>query len=81
MANERGDGTSAGQKAPDLLTVSQAAIVMRLGRTTAHALVSRFVETDGAEGIPAVVIAASTGCGARASASNRVHCTVLVGTG
>ena len=56
MANEHGDGTSAGQKAPDLLTVSQAAIVMQLGRTTAYALVSRFVETDGAEGIPAVVI-------------------------
>jgi hypothetical protein len=56
MVNEHGDGTSAGQKAPDLLTVSQAAIVMQLGRTTAYALVSRFVETDGAEGIPAVVI-------------------------
>ncbi|MFN8022079.1 MAG: hypothetical protein U0Q03_11180 [Acidimicrobiales bacterium] len=28
--------------------------VLQLGRTTAYALVSRFVETDGAEGMPAV---------------------------
>jgi hypothetical protein len=50
MANEHGDRTSAGQKAPDLLTVSHAAIVMQVGTTTAYALVSQFVETDGAEG-------------------------------
>jgi len=29
---------------------------MQLGRTTTYALVSRFVETDRAEGMPAVVV-------------------------
>jgi len=56
MADEPGHRTRGGQQAPDLLTVSQAAPVMQLGRTTTYALVSRFVETDRAEGMPAVVV-------------------------
>ncbi len=43
-------------RAPDLLTVSQTALLMQLGRSTTYALVRRFVETGGAEGIPALVV-------------------------
>ena len=45
-----------GRSAPDLLTVAQAAQVLQLGRTTAYLLVNRFVATNGAEGIPVVVV-------------------------
>ena len=38
---------------PDFLTVEQAAAILRIGRTTAYALVGRYFETDGREGIPA----------------------------
>lgn len=43
-------------RAPDLLTVSQTALLMQLGRSTTYALVRRFVETGGVEGIPALVV-------------------------
>ena len=43
-------------RAPDLLTVSQTALLMQLGRSTTYALVRRFVETGGVEGIPALLV-------------------------
>ena len=39
---------------PDLLTVEEAARVLRIGRTKAYELVRRWFVTDGAEGLPAV---------------------------
>ena len=47
---------SDGQHAPDFLTVKQTADVLQLGRSTSYELVRRYVETDGAEGIPAIVL-------------------------
>jgi excisionase family DNA binding protein len=38
---------------PDLLTVEEAARVLRIGRTNAYELVRRYLATDGAEGVPA----------------------------
>ena len=40
--------------APDLLTVEEAAWVLRIGRTKAYELVRRWFATDGADGLPAV---------------------------
>jgi hypothetical protein len=37
---------------PDLLTVEEAARVMRIGRTSAYALARRYLATGGAEGVP-----------------------------
>jgi excisionase family DNA binding protein len=39
---------------PDLLTVEEAARVLRIGRTNAYQLARRSLATDGAEGMPAV---------------------------
>ena len=39
---------------PDFLTVEQAAAILRIGRTTAYALARHWLETGGAEGIPAI---------------------------
>jgi excisionase family DNA binding protein len=38
---------------PDLLTVEEAARVLRIGRTSAYELVRRYLATNGAEGVPA----------------------------
>jgi hypothetical protein len=38
--------------APDLLTVEEAARVLRIGRTSAYALARRYLRSNGAEGIP-----------------------------
>ena len=38
--------------APDLLTVEEAARVLRIGRTSAYALACRYLRSNGAEGIP-----------------------------
>ena len=37
---------------PDLLTVMEAAGVLRVGRTTAYDLVGKYFATDGADGVP-----------------------------
>ncbi len=39
---------------PDLLTVEEAARVLRIGRTNAYELVRRWLATGGAEGVPAL---------------------------
>lgn len=41
---------------PDLFTVTEAAVVLRIGRTTAYELVRRDVESGGGEGLDAVRI-------------------------
>ena len=41
---------------PDLLTVEEAARVLRIGRTNAYELVRRWLATGGAEGVPALRI-------------------------
>lgn len=40
--------------APDLLTVEEAARVLRIGRTKAYEQARRFLVTDGLEGLPVV---------------------------
>jgi excisionase family DNA binding protein len=37
---------------PDLLTVMEAACVLRVGRTTAYDLVDKYLATDGVSGMP-----------------------------
>jgi len=56
MVDEPGNRSAGGQHAPDFLTVKQTADVLQLGRSTTYELVRRYVETDGAEGIPAIVL-------------------------
>jgi hypothetical protein len=41
-----------GEVAPDLLTVEEAAAVLRIGRTSAYELARRWLATDGADGLP-----------------------------
>lgn len=41
---------------PDLFTVTEAAVVLRIGRTTAYELVRRDFDTGGAEGLGVVRI-------------------------
>jgi Helix-turn-helix domain len=41
---------------PDFLTVTEAAQVLRIGRTAAYALATRFEQTKGAEGLPVIRI-------------------------
>jgi len=43
---------------PDLLTVEEAARVLRIGRTTAYKEVRRCLATGGREGIPVIVVGA-----------------------
>lgn len=38
---------------PDVLTVEEAAVALRIGRTAAYQLARRYLATDGAEGMPA----------------------------
>jgi excisionase family DNA binding protein len=45
-----------GVELPDLLTVEEAARILRIGRTSAYALAARFEETKGADGLPVVRI-------------------------
>jgi excisionase family DNA binding protein len=39
---------------PDFLRVEEAAKVLRIGRTTAYALASEFLDTNGASGLPVI---------------------------
>lgn len=48
MPVQRVDGGTA----PDLLTVEEAAAVLRIGRTSAYELARRGLATDGADGLP-----------------------------
>jgi excisionase family DNA binding protein len=41
---------------PDFLTVTEAAQVLRIGRTAAYALAARYEHTAGAEGLPVIRI-------------------------
>lgn len=55
MPRQTGGRSVGGERqAPDFLTVSQAAAVLQLGRSTTYELVRRYLATDGAAGIPAV---------------------------
>ena len=56
MVDESGHRRVAGQQAPDFLTVLQMAEVLQVGRSTAYELVGRYVATNGAEGIPAILV-------------------------
>jgi hypothetical protein len=44
--------TSIERAAPDLLTIDEAAAVMRIGRTNASELARRYVDSGGADGLP-----------------------------
>ena len=46
--DDRGDG------APDFLTVEEAALVLRIGRTAAYQLAREFLDTAGASGLPVI---------------------------
>jgi hypothetical protein len=41
-----------GEVAPDLLTIDEAAAVLRIGRTSAYELARRGLATDGTDGLP-----------------------------
>ena len=44
--------TRIAQTAPDLLTIDEAAAVMRVGRTKAYDLARRYLATGGVDGLP-----------------------------
>jgi hypothetical protein len=44
--------SSSTSVAPDLLTIEEAARVLRIGRTSAYALARRYLRSNGAEGLP-----------------------------
>jgi excisionase family DNA binding protein len=48
--------TTTETEPPDLLTVEEAAVVLRVGRTTAYEFASGFLAGDHADGIPVVRI-------------------------
>ncbi len=53
MAGSERPQETAGRE-PRFLTVEEAAAALRIGRTSAYALVKRWLATSGREGIPAV---------------------------
>ena len=42
-----------GLRVPEMLTVTEAARILHVGRTAAYQMAKRWLETDGQEGIPA----------------------------
>jgi excisionase family DNA binding protein len=48
------EGHNGRTRPPDFLRVEEAAKVLRIGRTTAYALASEFLDTNGASGLPVV---------------------------
>jgi len=48
------DGPNDQSRPPDFLRVEETAIVLRIGRTTAYALATEFLDTRGASGLPVV---------------------------
>lgn len=41
---------------PEVMTVGEAAKVLRIGRNSAYALAKRYVATEGREGLPVLVL-------------------------
>jgi hypothetical protein len=39
---------------PDMLTVAEAATILRVGRTTGYELASRWLDTEGEDGLPVI---------------------------
>jgi excisionase family DNA binding protein len=48
--------TQSGRDTPEMLTVMEVAVILRVGRTTAYELAREYLRTNGASGLPVVRI-------------------------